>query len=120
MDFRIPYNRKKGMETEVESTVRTVRISYRLYGPYDCYFVTDFKKCCVVFWKFWHVSQGGRTSFIALFWIETVGTYFEASIQHFGGTKIEEQTCNLLQKILERILRSLAYFLCEDLARLLR
>jgi hypothetical protein len=65
---------------------------------------------CVVFWKFRHVSQGDRTTFIALFWAETIGTDFEVTVQHFGGTKIEEQTCNLLQKILERILRSLAHF----------
>jgi hypothetical protein len=48
--------------------------------------------------------------------VEAVGTYFKTLVQYFGGTKIEEQTCNLLQKILERILRSLSYFLCEDLA----
>jgi hypothetical protein len=53
------------------------------------------------------------TTFIThCFGLKTVGMYFEASIQHFGGTKIEEQTCNLLQKILERILRSLTLISC--------
>jgi hypothetical protein len=93
-DFRIPYSRKKGTKTEAESTVRTVRIPY---SPYDCYFGTDFEeRRCVVFWKFWHISQGGRTTFIALFWAEAVGTNFKVTVQHFGGTEIEEQTCNLL------------------------
>jgi hypothetical protein len=35
---------------------------------------------------------------------------FQGIVQPFGGTEIEEQTCNLLQKILERVLRSLAHF----------
>jgi hypothetical protein len=48
---------------------------------------------------------------MALFWAEAVGTNFKVTVQQFGGIEIKEQTCNLLQKILERILRSLAHFL---------
>jgi hypothetical protein len=48
--------------------------------------------------------------FIALFWAEAVGTNFKVTVQQFGGTEIETLTCNLLQKILGRILRSLAHF----------
>jgi hypothetical protein len=47
---------------------------------------------------------------IALFWVVTVGTNFEVIVQHFGGTEIKEQTCNLLQKNLERVLWSFAHF----------
>jgi hypothetical protein len=54
------------------------------------------------------------------FWAEAVGTNFKVVVQQFGGTEIEEQTCNLLQKILGRILRSWLIFLCEELARLSR
>jgi hypothetical protein len=39
-----------------------------------------------------------------------VGTNFKASVQPFGGTKIDEQTCNLLQKILKRVLKSFVHF----------
>jgi hypothetical protein len=39
-----------------------------------------------------------------------IGTNFKAAIQPFGGTEIKEQTYNLLQKILERVLRSFAHF----------
>jgi hypothetical protein len=117
-DFRIPYSKKKKARKPRQ------KVQFVLYGfhtiPMTVILAQISRRRCVVFWKFWHASQGGRTTFIALFWAGTVGTYFEASVQHFGGTEIKEKTCNLLQKILERILRSLAYFLCEDLARLLR
>jgi hypothetical protein len=58
--------------------------------------------------------------FFLCFWAEAVGTNFKVVVQQFGGTEIEEQTCNLLQKILGRILRSWLIFLCEELARLSR
>jgi hypothetical protein len=28
---------------------------------------------------------------------------FQVTVQHFGGTEIKEKTCNLLQKIMERV-----------------
>ena len=38
------------------------------------------------------------------------GLNFKVTVQPFEGTKIEEKTCNLLQKILGRVLKSFAHF----------
>ena len=71
------------METKAECTVCTTVIVAQISR----------RNSCAIFWKFWHISQGGHTTFIALFWAEAVGTNFKVTVQHFGGTEIEEQTC---------------------------
>jgi hypothetical protein len=52
------------MKNEAESTTCTVWIPY----GHTTVILEQIsrRRNCVVFWKFWHVSQGGRTAFITL------------------------------------------------------
>jgi hypothetical protein len=54
-----------------------------------------------VFWEFDMVFKEVVQSFNTQKFVVVVGTNFEASVQPVRGTNIEEQTCTLVQKILE-------------------
>jgi hypothetical protein len=54
-----------------------------------------------VFWKFGTVFKEAVQPLNTQKFAAVVGTNFEASVQPVRGTNIEEQTCTLLQKILE-------------------
>jgi hypothetical protein len=104
---------------EVQSAVhRSYRTDfYSLYSHFAAqkarrFVVSVFKKFGTVFKE---VVQPLNTQKFVV----AVGMNFEASVQPVRGTNIEEQSCTLVQKILERIL-SLTQNLCEDLAWLSR
>jgi hypothetical protein len=62
-EFRTAGKRARISRQKVQSVLygfRTVRTTVLLAQ-------ISSRKICVVFWEFWHISQGGRTTFIALF-----------------------------------------------------
>jgi hypothetical protein len=110
--FISPYNRTLAQISRRDRqpySGRTVRIRT---GPYSPFLAQKSRQVVVwCFWKVWHGFQGGRTTINApRKLLKLLAQISRQSVQPFGGTEIEEQTCNLLQKILERVLRSLAHF----------
>jgi hypothetical protein len=95
-----------------DSRTQAVPYGFRT-GPYSPFLAQKSRHRLLVwfFWKVWHSFQGSRTTINApRNLLKQLARISRHPYNHFGGTEIEEQTCNLLQKILERVLRSLAHF----------